>query len=71
LLISALLPDQIDDDTGLILNLPGLSTYDGNPIEIRLENLQNDRNVIIATVAYRNLSFLRDHPKSTLRMIAP
>lgn len=56
--IGIVTPDDANNNPGLIINLPGLSNFDCNPSAIAKENWANDKNVIIATIAYRNLSFL-------------
>ena len=58
LAIGIVTPDSMNSETGLIINLPGLTTFDCNPSAVALDNWANTKNVVIATIAYRNLSFL-------------
>lgn len=54
-----LLPDAgIGPNTGLLVNLPGLSTgADCTPTPATLSDWHNSKDLVVATIAYRNLAY--------------
>jgi len=56
--VHMVLPDAgVNSMTGVILNLPGITEVDCKPTTVTLSDWHNSKNVIVATVGYRNYSF--------------
>lgn len=57
--VHLIIPDAgINEDTGLLIALPGLSTgADCSPTPMILGDWHNSKNLVIATVFYRNLAY--------------